>query len=75
MKETIIGHKKRGINSDILKHSREECLSHVWDKDFKILVKSYRSAFKMKNQRNFIYKELKPSRNEKEKLIDLHLYN
>ena len=35
--ERIIDHNKRDKNSHVLKHSREESHTHVWDKDFKVL--------------------------------------
>ena len=37
IKERIIGHNKHDKNSHILKHSREEGHTHIWDKDFKVL--------------------------------------
>ena len=48
IKERIIDHNKRDKNSHILKHSREEGHTYVWDKDFKVLGKNYCSAFKRK---------------------------
>ena len=36
VKERIIDHNKRDKNSYILKHSREEGHTHVWDKDFRL---------------------------------------
>ena len=44
IKERIIDHNKRDKNSHILKHSREEGHTHVWDKYFKVLGNNYRSA-------------------------------
>ena len=41
IKETIIDHNKRDKNSHILKHSREEGHTHVWEKDFKVLGNNY----------------------------------
>ena len=48
IKKRIIDHNKRDKNSHILKHSREEAQSHVWDKHFKELGNNYRSALKWK---------------------------
>ena len=42
IKERIIEYNKRDKYSHILKHSREEGQTHIWDKDFKALVNNYR---------------------------------
>ena len=75
IKERIIDHNKRDKNSHILKHSREEGYTHVWDGDFKVLDNNYRSAFKRKISEALFIKQLKPSLNVKEKSIRLHLCN
>ena len=36
--ERIVDHNKRDKNSHILKHSREESQSHVWDKDYWVII-------------------------------------
>ena len=51
IKERITDHNKRDKNSHILKHSREEGHTRVWDKDFKVLANNYCSAFKQKIMR------------------------
>ena len=48
IKQKTIDHNKRDRNSHILKHSHEKGNSQVWDKDFKVLSKNYRSHFKRK---------------------------
>ena len=75
IKERIIDHNKSDKNSHILKHSRKEGHTHVWDRDFKVLGNNYRSAFKRKISEALFIKKLKPSLNVKEKSIRLHLYN
>ena len=75
IKERTIHHNKRDKNSHILKSSREEGHTHVWDKDFKVLGNNYRSAFKRKINEALFIKHLKPSLNVKEKSIRLNLYN
>ena len=39
----VIDHNKRDKKSDMLKHSRNKLLSHVWEYDFKLLGNSYQS--------------------------------
>ena len=75
VKERIIDHNKRDKNSHILKNSREEGHTHVWDVDFKFLGNNYHSAFKPKISEALFIKQLKPSLNVKEKSIRLHFYN
>ena len=58
IKERIIGHNKRDKNSHILKHSRKEGHTHVWDRDFKVLGNNYRSAFKRKISEALFIKQL-----------------
>ena len=36
--ERIVDHNKRDKNSHILKHSREESQSHLWDKDYWVII-------------------------------------
>ena len=57
IQERIIDHNKRDKNSHILKQSREEGHTHVWDKDFKVLGKNYRSAFKRKISKTLFIKQ------------------
>ena len=67
IKKRIFDHNKRDKNSHILKHSREERHTHVWDKDFKGLGINYRSAFRRKISEPLFIKPLKPSLNVKKK--------
>ena len=75
MKEGINDHNKRDKNSHILKHSREEGHTHVWDKDFKVLGNSCHLACKRKISEALFIKQLKLSLNVKQKSMQLHLYN
>ena len=76
IKDRIIDRNKRDKNSHILKHSREEGHSNVWDKNLKVLGSIYRSAFKRKiSEALKQLKQLKPSINVKEKSIQLHFHN
>ena len=63
IKERMIDHNKRDKNSHILKHSREEGHTHVWDKNFKVLGNSYRSSLKRKISEALFIKQLKLSLN------------
>ena len=65
VKEGIIYNNKFDKNSQILKHSREEGHTRVWDKDFKVLGNNYRSAFKRKISKALFIKQLKSSFNVK----------
>ena len=65
VKEGIIYDNKFDKNSHILKHSREEGHTRVWDKDFKVLGNNYRSAFKRKISKALFIKQLKSSFNVK----------
>ena len=73
IKERITDHNKLDKNSHILKHSREEGHTHVWDKYFKVLGNNYRSAFKRKIIEALLIKQLKPSLNVTEKSIRVNL--
>ena len=63
IKERIVGDNKHDENSQILKHSREEGHTHVWNKDFKVLGNIYCSAFKGKITETLLIKQLRPSLN------------
>ena len=65
IKEIIADHNKRDKNSNILKHSREEDHSHIWDKNFKVLRKIYCSTLKRNISEVLFIKQLKPSLNVK----------
>ena len=69
IKERVIEHNKRDKNSHILKHSREEGHTHLWDRDFKVLGNNYHSAFKRKISEALFIKQLKPSLTVKEKSV------
>ena len=75
IKERIICHNTGDKNSQILKSSRAKGPCHVWEKDFKVLADSYRSAFKLKVSEALFIKQLKPSLNVKKVSTQLHVYN
>ena len=57
IKERITHHNKHDKNSHILKQSHEKGHTHVWDKHFKVLGNTSRSAFKQKISEALFIKE------------------
>ena len=68
--ETIKDHNSKDNSSNLLKHTRENVHTHVWEKDFQILGNNYQSNFKRK-----ISESLNPTLIVNEKLITIHLFN
>ena len=73
--ETIKDHNSKDNSSNLLKHTRENVHTHVWEKDFQILGNNYQSNFKRKISESFFIKQLNPTLIVNEKLITIHLFN
>ena len=59
----------------MLKQSRDNLHTHVWENDFKLLGNNYQSNIKRKISEYFLVRQLKPSLNKQDKPIPLDLYN
>ena len=73
--EMIQGHNNRDKNYHLLKHAREKGHTHEWENDFKIIGNNYQSNIKRKISELLYIGQLKPTSNEHEKSIPLHLFN
>ena len=73
--ETIKDHNSKDNSSNLLKHTRENVHTHVWEKDFQILGNNYQSNFKRKISESLFIKQLNPTLIVNEKLITIHLFN
>ena len=74
--ERIKDHISKDNSSHLLKHTRENGHTRVWEKDFQILCNNYQSNFKRKiSESLFIIRQLKPTLNVNEKSVPLHLFN
>ena len=73
--ERVIYHNKRDKKFHMLKQSRGNLHTHVWENDFKLLGNNYQSNIKRKISESFLIRQLKPSLNKQDKPIPLDLYN
>ena len=73
--ERINDHNSKDNSSHLLKHARENGLTHVWEKDFQILANNYESNFNRKISESLFIRQLKPTLNVNKKSITLHLLN
>ena len=73
--ERVIYHNKRDKKFHMLKQSRDNLHTHIWENDFKLLGNNYQSNIKRKISESFLIRQLKPSLNKQDKPIPLDLYN
>ena len=73
--ERINDHSSKDNSSHLLKHTRENGHTHVWEKDFQILANNYESNFNRKISESLFIRQLKPTLNVNKKSITLHLLN